>query len=295
MPLFFITLAILVLMPVPALAFGPVAHVDMGLEILAQAGGLGTGLGTLLNRFRREFLLGTLGPDRVVAKNLAPYAWHSHNWDRAFRNLQETRDESEKAALMGWLCHLAADVVAHNYFVPTKMAECYGSRLAQHTYWEMRFDARFRHRIGPLHLKDLGFSEPEHRRFLKRVLPASMLGGRLNFGLTGLALRVQEGRAFTRLGNYLDRRSRLVLSHKESNEVRQMAMDAQMDVLDNLSDSRVIRLDPRGLSSLKAGRRMRSQLRFMDVRRPSTTPEIIRIAFSANRHFRESMESSLAA
>ncbi|MBL6975150.1 MAG: zinc dependent phospholipase C family protein [Deltaproteobacteria bacterium] len=295
MPLFLLTVAILVLQPMPALAFGPVAHVDMGLEILAQAGGLGTGLGALLNRYRREFLLGTLGPDRVVAKNLAPYAWHSHNWDRAFRNLQETRDESERAALMGWLCHLAADVVAHNYFVPTKMAECYGSRMAQHIYWEMRFDARFRHRIGPLNLKDLGFSEPEHRRFLKRVLPATMLGGRLNFGLTGLALRVQEGRAYTRLGRYLDRRSRLLLSQKEGDEVRRMAMDAQKDVLGKLSDSNVIRLDPRGLDSLKMGRKMRSQLRFMDVRRPSTTPEIIRFAFSANRHFRKTVESSLAA
>ena len=281
-------------MPLPAYAFGPVAHVDMGLELLAHAGGLTAGLGALLNRYRREFLLGTLGPDRVVAKNLAPYAWHSHNWDRAFTNLDETRSEAERAALLGWICHLAADVVAHNYYVPAKMAESYGSRVAQHAYWEMRFDARFRHRIGSLGLKSLGFEEPEHRRFLMRVMPASVLGNRLNFGLTGFALRLQEGRAYTRLGRYLDRQSRFPLSQKECDEVRQMAMTAQLDVLRRQKDSRIVGLDPRGIDSLRLGRKMRSQLRFMDVSRPATTPEIIRLTFTANRHFRDVVESTLA-
>ncbi|NOZ00601.1 MAG: zinc dependent phospholipase C family protein [Deltaproteobacteria bacterium] len=295
MPFFLTVVAFLLLLPVPALAFGPVAHVDMGLDILAHAGGLAAGLGALLNHHRREFLQGILGPDRVVAKNLAPYAWHSHNWKRAFDNLKEARDEAERAALLGWICHLAADVVAHNFYVPAKMTESYGSPMAQHAYWEMRFDARFRHRIGPLGLRKIGFSEREHLLFLKRVMPASVLGKRLNIGLTGLALKVQEGKAYTRLGNFLDRRSRLPLSQSESDEVRQMAMSAQLDVLSRMAESKVVDLDPRGIKSLKMGRRMRSQLRFMDIHRPASTPDIIRLTFAANRRLRETVESSLAA
>jgi len=293
-PAFILVIAVaVVFLPMPAYAFGPMAHVGMGLDVLAHAGSLGAGLGVLLNRHRSEFLLGTLGPDRVLAKNLAPYAWHSHNWDRAFNCLRRSRNDAERAMLLGWVCHLAADTVSHNFYVPTKITQSYTARGASHAYWEMRFDMRFTNRIGPLRLKALGLGAPEHLMALKKILPATLLGRSLNFGLTGIALRVQGGRAYTRLGSYLDRRSRLEFLKDESDDVRRLATEAQMDVLAGNGDSRITLLDPRGIDSLRTGRRTRDRLRIMDVHRPSSLPEIASITSSALHRFRETVESSL--
>lgn len=42
----------------------------------------------------------------------------SHCWSTAQRMLQGVRDDSEAALATGYCCHLLADIVAHNYFVP---------------------------------------------------------------------------------------------------------------------------------------------------------------------------------
>ena len=129
---------LIILLPLPAFAFGPFAHVDMGLAVLAQASAIGTVTASIIQRHRKAFLRGTVDPDRMLAKNMAPFEHHTHNWDRVLDLLDNASTDEEKAAFMGQLCHLAADVVAHNYFVPTKMTESFYFPMAKHLYWEMR-------------------------------------------------------------------------------------------------------------------------------------------------------------
>ena len=275
------------LIPGSAWAFGPITHVDLGLEVLAQAGVLAAAISRLIRNRSQAFLLGTLGPDRVVAKNLVPYARHSHNWERIFRLLAETRDEEERAALLGYLCHLAADAVAHNFFVPSKLAESWRFAIARHTYWEMRLDGRVRNGARTIVLKRLGFDDPEHYRFLSRVIPPTWLGTRVNAELTGMALRVQDGPAFDRLERFLDRRSALPLTDAESADVRRLAIAAQMDALERLQLAPVTGLDPRGLRALREAAALRRQ-----IRRGGQSDDVIAATLrSARRQFREAVEA----
>ena len=73
---------LIILLPLPAFAFGPFAHVDMGLAVLAQASAIGTVTASIIQRHRKAFLRGTVDPDRMLAKNMAPFEHHTHNWDR---------------------------------------------------------------------------------------------------------------------------------------------------------------------------------------------------------------------
>lgn len=50
--------------------------------------------------------------------------------------------DAEMAFILGYLCHLAADVVAHNHFVPYQLVHGLPPRLLGHVYWEARADGR---------------------------------------------------------------------------------------------------------------------------------------------------------
>ena len=64
----------------------------------------------------------------------------AHSWKGGFRFLNEAVDDQEMAYAYGFLSHLAADVVAHNFFVPNLTNEYRALRKKSHLYWEIRAD-----------------------------------------------------------------------------------------------------------------------------------------------------------
>lgn len=261
MPVFLILLLAALLLPVPALAFGPYAHVDTGLQVLAHASLIGTAVGGILAKHRRAFLRGTVDPDRVLAKNLAPYERHTHNWDRVLGLLENARDDRERAAFLGQVCHLAADTVAHNFFIPVKMTEAFRFPIARHAYWEMRFDTRTRRRGQVPSGTALGWNRPEHERFLEGVLEPTVLGRGFNVRVTGMALDWQHQPMLGQAGDWWDRSARIEMTDAEFDEVRRMAVEAQVHALANLGKGALFRVDPRGLEPLRRSLALRRELR----------------------------------
>lgn len=85
----------------------------------------------------------------------------SHRWSVAQRMLQDVRDDREAALATGYSCHLLADIVAHNYFVPAHETLWLNpSHLAVHAAAEWAMDA---------HLAPQLFVQPES--VLRRQLP----------------------------------------------------------------------------------------------------------------------------
>jgi hypothetical protein len=277
----------IVMLPLPALAFGPIAHVDMGLDVITEAVGMASGTWAAIRAHQREFLRGTLGPDREVAKNLATYERHSHNWDRFFLQLENAASDAQRAFYLGCLCHLAADAVAHNYFVPMKMVESHRARFASHIYWEMRFDARTRQRGSRQALKALEMNTREHRKFLETVVPGNLLGPRFNVRMTGLAMRVQRAMAFQAVSGYVDRESRLGLADDDATDVRRLALAAQVSLMHGPSRAAVVGMDARGEETLALAGRLRRHLRDLVRRKGEPNPEAAALVADSRAHFRE--------
>ncbi|HNU68311.1 MAG TPA: zinc dependent phospholipase C family protein [Myxococcota bacterium] len=264
--IFLFLFVLLVLLPTTALAFGPVAHVDMALEILSWAGMVGGSLGGLIARYRRHFILGTLDPDRTLAKNLATYEDHSHNWDTAIDQFRSAQSDQERARSLGRICHLAADVVAHNYFVPKKIVDSVESRGAGHFFWEVRFDARLREIRGQDELESLSFNDREEIRYLSTMIRPTVATKNLNARLTGVAMKLQKAGPYMAATRTLDRRSNLDFTDAEVMDIREMAMQAQVVAIGSLTESDAIpspifELDPRGISCIRQSQKVRAELR----------------------------------
>ncbi len=134
--------AIIVLMPGPALAWGPVTHIALGMQVLATAITPDHPLQAALLNLPEVFLYGSLAPDIVQGRRLqSRLRRHSHNWDTGLTLLESARGDQQIAFAMGYLAHLGADVVAHNFFLPACLIGDFGSRFGGHIYTEACFDS----------------------------------------------------------------------------------------------------------------------------------------------------------
>src|SRR6202007_3290965 len=110
---FVITLVLLT--PGHALAWGPVTHVALGVQVLATVITPSTPLQAALVNLPEVFLYGGLAPDIVQGRRFqSRLRRHSHNWSTGVGLLNSARGNHERAFAYGYLAHLAADVVAHN-------------------------------------------------------------------------------------------------------------------------------------------------------------------------------------
>jgi len=72
------------LLPAPAKAWGPAAHLDFSLIVLKDLALLAPAVAVLLKKFPDDFLYGSIAADIAVGKNLSPYHLHCHNWQVGF-------------------------------------------------------------------------------------------------------------------------------------------------------------------------------------------------------------------
>lgn len=128
--------------PLDALAWGPGVHMAIGNHVLTHVHVLGPVMATLLSAHSRRFLYGCLAADIFIGKGSVFTPTHSHNWDTGRALLRQADSPQMTAYAYGYLSHLAADVIAHNYLVPNMLGFSAGRGKVAHTYIEMLADLR---------------------------------------------------------------------------------------------------------------------------------------------------------
>ncbi len=132
-----------------ALAWGPGVHTVIGLNTLEFFSGVASQISSILTSNPVEYLYGSLAADFFFMKSEKNSARHAHHWKGGFKFLREASNDKETAYAYGFLSHLAADVVAHNIFVPNLMSVFPGKGKMGHIYWEIKAD----YHISPIYLK----------------------------------------------------------------------------------------------------------------------------------------------
>ena len=131
---------VLLALPESAHAWTPGTHIYLGESVLSSLGQLPAAVADLLRAYPFDFLYGNIAADSSIAKHYAPLGRHCHYWHVG----QEIHDLAASDALrafgLGYLCHLAADTVAHNYFVPRQLMITSSTAAVGHSYWETRVE-----------------------------------------------------------------------------------------------------------------------------------------------------------
>jgi hypothetical protein len=233
----------------------------LGCELLASASLLAPALQRLFRDHSHEFLYGNVAADVIIAKNLADKENHCHNWDVGFSVLDEATNDSQRAFAWGYLCHLAADVVAHNYFVPWKLVEGFPARTTGHAYWEIRLDQKAPNDIWDL-VQRLG-KQPfsEQHDLLSRTIQGTIFKFETNLTIFNGMLFVQRLKRWRTLLNRVERRSKWALPQDQTEELHALAFEAILQLLQQQKQAPICQIDPTGIPHLHIAKQLRRMLR----------------------------------
>jgi len=260
------TAACILLLPDPALAWGPVAHIDFASQLLGGASALSPAVLALIRARRLDFLYGALAADGIVGKNRARERDHCHGWDVAGRLLVLAREagDARHAMMLGYLSHLGADVVAHNHIVPQMLVTHYRSKGVGHLYWEARAD----HRLLALSpglvgvWKELAAGDfREHDLFLARQLVPTLFSNAVSARIWKEAMRIQRHGSWRGVVGRIDHRSRLLFEQGDLVRWRALSVEAGRKAIERPDGARLRELDPVGREALALAAAKRKLLR----------------------------------
>ena len=252
-----VALLAIALFPADALAWTPGTHVYIGDAVLRSLSMLPATIAELLGAFPYDFLYGSIAADTSIAKKYAAVGRHSHSWTVGFDILDRARDDALKAFSYGYLAHLAADVVAHNAFVPYQLAVTSSTTGFGHSYWETRFETHLGEwaprRARELILLDHSRSDGHLDRILSPTIFSTSTNRRIFRGMVVAA----DMESWQRVFQLMLERSRWDLADNLVGGHLTMSFDYVMDLLRRLDSSDPMRFDPSGHDRLREAKRIR--------------------------------------
>ncbi|MFA4874158.1 MAG: zinc dependent phospholipase C family protein [bacterium] len=254
---------IVLLLPGIAHAWGPGMHVEIALTALGKAALAAPFIAELMRRFPDAFIYGSASPDIIVGKKYAGYLHHCHNWRMGKKILAAARSDRQRAAAWGYLMHLAADVVAHNYYIPVKIVRSYDARVLAHTYWEMRFDLGVRdeswERLDMVTELDI----EEFDKLLERVLRRTLFSFSTNKRIFNTILILQKMRGLRASLRLYAAHSRFGIAEENRQHYVDLATEAALDFLKDPDSAPSLQMDPAGLDRLDYAKKLRKKMRSM--------------------------------
>lgn len=250
-------LAALVLVPHAAYAWTPGTHVFLGDAVMRSLDLIPSGIGDLLRAFPYDFLYGSIAADTSFAKKYAPVGRHCHSWQVGFEIHEAARDEPRRAFAVGYLTHLAADTIAHNYFVPRQLAVTSSTSGLGHSYWESRFETHlgegWSRKARDLILLDHGESDA----LLDRVLSPTIFSTRTNRRIFRGMVHAADSDSWQRIFQLMMENSRWDLRDGDVSQYLVRSFDYIIDLLREMDHSRIMRFDPSGEEPLARAKQIR--------------------------------------
>jgi hypothetical protein len=252
-----VAFVVIALFPTPAFAWTPGTHVFLGEAVLRSLALLPAHVSDLLAAFPYDFLYGSIAADTSIAKKYAAAGRHCHAWHVGLEIREQARDEPLHAFALGYLAHLAADAVAHNYFVPRQLAITSSTSALGHSYWESRFEThlgeKYARRARELILLDHARSDAHLDRILSPTIFSTPTNRRIFRGM----VYVTDTESWQRIFHLMSEKSRWDLPDASVGAYLTRSFDFVIDFLRRVEQSEPYALDPSGDEPLRQAKRVR--------------------------------------
>ncbi len=254
-------LALVAVLPTDAWAWTPGTHILLGEAVLRTAALLPPSIAALLRAHPKDFLYGSIAADTSMAKKYARFGRHCHSWHVGLEILDRARDEPLRAFAYGYLSHLAADAVAHNYFVPHQLAVTSSTSALGHSYWESRLETHlaneFPRRAHAVILLDHARSDAHLDRILSPTIFSTHTNRRIFRGM----VYVTDTESWQRIFAVMAENSRWDLEERDVGRYLSRSFDFVIDFLSRDTGSEAYALDPSGDDALRAAKAVRRAAR----------------------------------
>lgn len=251
------------LIPSYAFAWGGGTHLLLGQYALNNLSLLPTAVAAAIGAFPNDFLYGCLAADITVGKKFTHFLLNCHRWRVGQKVLDHAATESQRACAYGYLAHLAADSIAHNYYVPVRIIGSFSTLTLKHAYWEVRFDSFIDREIWETGGKVARDHFEENDELLRSTVASTLFSFGTNkriFNSIMLLSRLEKWQLAIRK---LNETSRFSLEENHRDEFLELSRNAVIDLLGDLEGSRYLAADPTGERALQAAEGIRKNLRLL--------------------------------
>lgn len=254
---------LLLALPADALAWGVGVHLQLGTHVLNNLTLLPAQLQQLLQAWPQDFLYGCISADITLGKKFTHYLQHCHSWRMGRKILEAARTEPQRACAYGYLGHLAADTVAHSYFVPFKMVRTFNTVMLKHTYWEMRAEAHVDPEIWKTARAIARKNYRSNDALLRSVLSDTIFSFSTNKRLFNSLLLLNRLQQWQKMLRSISTTSRWSMPEENLDEYLGSAREAVLDILGNPESSPYWKADPTGERALNAAGAIRKNLNML--------------------------------
>lgn len=261
--LFILVVLAIVSIPAQAHAWGGGIHLQVGLSVLENLSRLPAGLAAILAAHPRDYLYGSIAADIIVGKKYTHYLLNCHRWHIGRKVLQSARTDSERACAYGYLSHLAADAIAHNYYVPYKIMRSFASVTMKHTYWEMRFETFVEKEVWERAREVCRSDQRGNDSLLRGVLTTTLFSFGTNKRIFNSIMLLSRLEKWQRVMRTLSDNSRYVLADSDRDEYLTLTEKAVFDFLVHAWDANILLADPTGERALATADALRKNLRLL--------------------------------
>jgi hypothetical protein len=253
-----LAVGLLFVFPEQAWAWGPATHVYLGSALLDSLHLVPEAVRALLAAYPKDFLYGSLAADISLAKKYVPEGRHCHHWHVGEEIHHSAPSDRLRAVGLGYLAHLAADTIAHNWFVPRQLVLTSTSKGLGHSYWEARMDTHLPEayrRLARHVVVEHDHSEAD--ALFDRVLSATLFSFRTNRRIFRGMIRFQDSERWQQVFGTMVSRSRWDLTDQAVHGYLERSFDYVVDYLGRRGEAVAAGLDPTGDGPLALSKQVR--------------------------------------
>jgi hypothetical protein len=271
-PPLLIALGLLLLLPNAAWAFGPAAHVFLSEQLLGSLSLLPSALADMLRAYPLSFLYGSVAADISFAKKYVPAGRHCHYWHVGEEILDRAANDRLRAVALGYLCHLAADTIAHNFFVPRQLVLTSSTKALGHSYWEHRLDVSLGESMAARAREVvMSYDHSEADVLFDEVLSGTIFSFETNRRIFRGMIRFQDNERWQSVFGRLLNRSRWDLTDQDVEDYVSRGFDSIVDYMLRRRGSVPATRDPIGEFNIGLAKKVRRRaLRDGVLRDPSS-------------------------
>ena len=242
-----ILLSVLGILLIPSIAdaWGPLTHVYLGYQIFDTCAALiPAGIYTILKKYRNNFLYGNLSADIILGRRFQGLEKNSHNWNIAWKLLNDSVTDRQKAFAYGYLMHLCADTVVHNLK---------RNRIPfSHSLLEVKSDSIVDKKYRRV-LKNLDkYMQKKNDVFLESKLESLIFSFKTNKRIFKGILVLSRLQNYTPVSNFIDNRFPYEITVGDIYKFQQESLRCMLELLNDGMDSAVLKKHPLGRYQRKA-------------------------------------------
>jgi hypothetical protein len=251
-----------------AWAWGAGIHIAQGAFVLEHLPLLMSPVRDLLQAYPIDFLYGCISADIFIGKGSRRRDDHCHNWSIGNKMLATARAPFEQAFTYGYLSHLAADTVAHNFYIPNQLYMTSTTRKFGHLYWEYRSDSFTEKKYWKLARDVINSHDPGSDTFIKETVPSRVLSFRTKKRIYSTTIRMYDLEKWQQTVNLISQNSRWEVTREYITFLKKLSFCLTLDFLKNSETALCLKYDPVGSDNIRAAKKRRRLAKRLNGQKP---------------------------